>query len=248
VALVLHYHADMAVEDVAHHLDAPLGTVKSWLHRGREALAGALAMEAPAVSAPAVEEIVKRGRVRQRVRLAAVTASAAIVLAVLLAIFTVVRPTASHMPVSPKPSSAGCPSGQVPVSLIVPAEEQVQVNVFNSTATVNLAAGVAGDLRNRKLDVGTIGDDPGDYANVVAALRYGPKAVGAAHLLRAYLINNNVTLEFDIDRQTSDVDLVVGGLFRQLATPSEMRQNIARLGRPTLPPGTCQGAEGEAGS
>lgn len=38
-ALVLHYLADMPVAEVAHREGVAEGTVKSWLHRGRAALA-----------------------------------------------------------------------------------------------------------------------------------------------------------------------------------------------------------------
>jgi RNA polymerase sigma-70 factor (ECF subfamily) len=41
-AMVLHYLADLSVEDVARELSAPVGTVKSWLSRGRANLASAL--------------------------------------------------------------------------------------------------------------------------------------------------------------------------------------------------------------
>jgi RNA polymerase sigma-70 factor, ECF subfamily len=41
-AIVLHYLVDMPVEEVARTLLVPVGTVKSWLARGRRALAGAL--------------------------------------------------------------------------------------------------------------------------------------------------------------------------------------------------------------
>lgn len=41
-ALVLHYLMDLPVADVAHELEAPVGTVKSWLHRGRAQLAAEL--------------------------------------------------------------------------------------------------------------------------------------------------------------------------------------------------------------
>jgi RNA polymerase sigma-70 factor (ECF subfamily) len=40
--MVLHYLADLSVEDVARELSAPVGTVKSWLSRGRANLASAL--------------------------------------------------------------------------------------------------------------------------------------------------------------------------------------------------------------
>jgi len=41
-AIVLHYLVGMPVEEVARTLSVPGGTVKSWLARGRRALAGAL--------------------------------------------------------------------------------------------------------------------------------------------------------------------------------------------------------------
>jgi RNA polymerase sigma-70 factor (ECF subfamily) len=44
-AVVLHYLADKSVADVAAEEGVPIGTVKSWLHRGRLALAGLLGEE-----------------------------------------------------------------------------------------------------------------------------------------------------------------------------------------------------------
>lgn len=41
-AVVLHYVADLSVADIARQEGVPDGTVKSWLHRGRAALAVAL--------------------------------------------------------------------------------------------------------------------------------------------------------------------------------------------------------------
>nr|WP_246001540.1 hypothetical protein [Allorhizocola rhizosphaerae] len=72
----------------------------------------------------------------------------------------------------------------------------------------------------------------------MAIIRYGPRTIGAAHLLNAYILNE-ATMDFDITRTTDTVDLVVGGRYRQLATPTQMRQAIAIIGRPKLPPGTC---------
>lgn len=40
--LVLHHMADRSVEDIAAEMERPVGTVKSWLSRGRSALADAL--------------------------------------------------------------------------------------------------------------------------------------------------------------------------------------------------------------
>jgi RNA polymerase sigma-70 factor (ECF subfamily) len=40
--VVLHHLADMSLVDIAEQEGVPIGTVKSWLHRGREALAAQL--------------------------------------------------------------------------------------------------------------------------------------------------------------------------------------------------------------
>lgn len=45
IAMVLHYFQDRALSEVAQLMDAPEGTVKSWLHRGKAALARALGQE-----------------------------------------------------------------------------------------------------------------------------------------------------------------------------------------------------------
>ncbi len=42
-AIVMHYLADMTLAEIAEREGVPVGTVKSWLHRGRSALAAALA-------------------------------------------------------------------------------------------------------------------------------------------------------------------------------------------------------------
>ncbi len=44
--MVLHYLADQSVAEIAAQEGVPVGTVKSWLHRGRNALAGLLEEEA----------------------------------------------------------------------------------------------------------------------------------------------------------------------------------------------------------
>ncbi|WP_373872937.1 SigE family RNA polymerase sigma factor [Actinoplanes palleronii] len=46
-ALVLHYLADMPVTEVAHRCGVAEGTVKSWLHRGRAAMATQLNLTEP---------------------------------------------------------------------------------------------------------------------------------------------------------------------------------------------------------
>jgi RNA polymerase sigma-70 factor (ECF subfamily) len=50
-AIVLHHLVDLPIADVAHEMRVAVGTVKSWLHRGRAALAAQLAEAAPDSSA-----------------------------------------------------------------------------------------------------------------------------------------------------------------------------------------------------
>lgn len=45
--MVLHFHLDLPLPDVADVLDIPVGTAKSRLHRGLQTLRAALAAEAP---------------------------------------------------------------------------------------------------------------------------------------------------------------------------------------------------------
>jgi RNA polymerase sigma-70 factor (ECF subfamily) len=50
-ALSLHYLFDMSVDQIAAETGSPVGTVKSWLHRGRAELAAVLT-EAPLAASP----------------------------------------------------------------------------------------------------------------------------------------------------------------------------------------------------
>lgn len=45
IAVILHYFQDRSVAEIAQVLEAPEGTVKSWLHRARGALASQLGVE-----------------------------------------------------------------------------------------------------------------------------------------------------------------------------------------------------------
>lgn len=83
-ALVLHHIMDLPVNEVAEHFQVPVGTVKSWLHRGRAALADDLRIDVgSAITAPPVERVKRRSRTRVAVAvaLALMTAGAGIYLA-----------------------------------------------------------------------------------------------------------------------------------------------------------------------
>jgi RNA polymerase sigma-70 factor, ECF subfamily len=56
VVLVLHYLADLSVDQIAADLGCPAGSVKAWLSRGRAALAAAVRETAAPDSAPGVND------------------------------------------------------------------------------------------------------------------------------------------------------------------------------------------------
>ncbi|HZM82071.1 MAG TPA: SigE family RNA polymerase sigma factor [Candidatus Limnocylindrales bacterium] len=81
-AIVLHYLVDLPLAEVAEQMRAPVGTVKSWLHRGRTALAEELRIDfREAVVPPGAEQVFKTVKNRSRVR-----TTAALLLVVMLVI------------------------------------------------------------------------------------------------------------------------------------------------------------------
>jgi hypothetical protein len=167
-------------------------------------------------------------------RVRALTIVAVLVLGALVAVYLAVSRDSSTAT-----ADEGCPEGSVPANLELPRVQDVTINVYNGTDQVGLAGRIGEDFANRDFQVLDRRDDPeGVEVEDVAVLRYGPEAVGAAHVLQAYFLNDAVE-QFDIERVGPVVDVVVGARFRQLATPTEVNQSIAALGHPVAPPGTC---------
>jgi hypothetical protein len=132
----------------------------------------------------------------------------------------------------------GCPPDHVLADTRLPENKDVKINVMNATSQPGLGEQVAADFRNREFTV--VNPPTNDKRRVegVAVLRYGPKTVGAAQLLRAYFLDEAET-EFDIERTDDIVDVVIGQKYRQLGTVTEVNQSIGQLGEPELPKGTC---------
>lgn len=143
---------------------------------------------------------------------------------------------------SATPEARGCAEDAVVADLRLPVPEEVKLRVFNATDKADLAKSVGEAFENRKFQVVERAADPkAKRVDAVAVLRYGPKAVGAAWLVRAYFLNEAKT-EFDINRTDDFVDVVIGTRFRQLATTTEKNQALGQVGNPILPEGTCSGA------
>ncbi|WBB77122.1 LytR C-terminal domain-containing protein [Micromonospora sp. WMMD1128] len=134
-------------------------------------------------------------------------------------------------------TAAGCPDGWPLVDLRLREQKDVKINVYNATDEAGRASGVADDFRNRKFQVKKVGNEKKEVDGV-AVLRFGPKGVGSAHLLRAYFLNNAERV-FQPDRKDDTVDVVLGNGFQQLATTTEVNQSLGDLGAPEAPPETC---------
>lgn len=134
-------------------------------------------------------------------------------------------------------ASTDCPAGWPRANIKLPAPKEVKIKIFNATDTDGLAAQVTEDFKNRKFITQKPGPNP-KVVNEVAVLRYGPKAVGGAHLLRAYFLNEAI-ISYDAKRTDDVVDVVIGADFKQLATTTEVNQALVELGQPQLPAEAC---------
>lgn len=169
-----------------------------------------------------------------RVR-ALVVVGALVVFALIFVVFAMVRDTQGG-----RSTAQACPEGWALANLTLHEPKDVKINVYNATDSPGLATSIAGDFGNRKFQVLEKGNDPQKKGvDGVAVLRYGPKAIGSAHLLRAYFLDE-ARPEYDPNREDDVVDVVIGTGFKQLATTTEVNQSLARLGgKPELPPQTC---------
>jgi hypothetical protein len=201
-----------------------------------EAIINRVAAAMPAVDWPSADAIRREARVGRRRRVVTFTLAAVVALggvaATAFAVVTPPRPPDLHLAGAPQ-----CPNGLVPVNLDLPEIDRISLNIYNGTERADLAQEVAADLRMRRFTVIKIGQARESYPDV-AMIRFGPKAVGAAWVMRAFFLNAADT-EFDPGRDTDTVDIVLGDGFLQLATRTEVNQSIAANGRPQAPAGTC---------
>ncbi|MFG1676743.1 LytR C-terminal domain-containing protein [Micromonospora sp. NPDC049282] len=156
-------------------------------------------------------------------------------LAVIALVFVVVAVVRDSQ--SKAGTAAGCPDGWPLVDLRLREQKDVKINVYNATDEAGRAGSVADDFRNRKFQVKKVGNEK-KAVDGVAVLRFGPKGVGSAHLLRAYFLND-AEQAFQPDRKDDTVDVVLGNGFQQLATTTEVNQSLGDLGAPEAPAQTC---------
>jgi RNA polymerase sigma-70 factor (sigma-E family) len=110
-AIVLHYLVDMPLADVAAQMGVPLGTVKSWLHRGRTALAEDLRVDLDnAVVPPGAEQVFKTTKKRHRVR---TTAALVLLMVVVFGVVALTQTVKRHPEPNPIESPTPVPSSTV---------------------------------------------------------------------------------------------------------------------------------------
>jgi hypothetical protein len=166
---------------------------------------------------------------------------ALIFVAILFVTAGVVVLTAIDKDTQTKPKAAGCKQGEIPANITMPEREQVTINVFNGTNHNGLAEQIGGEFKNRGFNVGkmeTAAD--GKQYDGIAVITYGAQGIGAAWLVSAYFLVDEADMHFDRAREGSDVDVLLGNKFQQLATSTEVNQSIAAKGSPQLEPGTCK--------
>jgi hypothetical protein len=145
----------------------------------------------------------------------------------------------------PNTAVATCGPGDVPANIALPKDPtSISVNVFNAGGPDGAARGAAEQFKERKFQVKTVDNATGvKVENGIALLRYGPKAYGAAWLVKAYFLDSPVGSKvqdgFDIKRTDDTIDVIIGPGFEQLATYSEQRDALSQMTRPSPPPGTC---------
>ncbi len=166
-----------------------------------------------------------------RVRALVIVGTLAVV-ALVFVVIAVVRDTQSNAG-----TAEGCPEDWPRADVTLRDHKDVKIRVYNGTDRPGLAASVGDDFRNRDFQVEKEANEKKQIDDV-AVLRYGPKGVGSAHLLRAYFLGN-AALEYDVERPDDVVDVVLGNGFQQLATTTEVNQSIGDLGAPVAPPGSC---------
>ncbi|GIH02200.1 hypothetical protein Rhe02_02670 [Rhizocola hellebori] len=130
-AVVLHYMMDVPLAEVAQQVGAPVGTVKSWLHRSRSMLARELAEQIRQnVTVPPTDSLQRRAA--QHKTRAVVTAAVVVALVVLGAVaWQVLGPNRSMPTVVPTPTPTPTPSA--PTGLIR------KVDWVNATIDVDAA-------------------------------------------------------------------------------------------------------------
>jgi len=135
---------------------------------------------------------------------------------------------------------ASCAVSSYLLDLTLPATHTIEVSVLDGAGGAQRAESAADQLRGRGFEIVRTGvaSSPRFHITETAQLMYGPSAVGAAQVLKAF-VDGRVAMLFDPDRTDRTVDIVIGASFGRLRTLPEANQALAKAGPPTAPPTVC---------
>lgn len=138
----------------------------------------------------------------------------------------------------------GCPEGYIRANITLLEPKDIKIKVFNASDLTGAGSQVSEEFKNRGFQTQKPENNK-KSVDEVAVLRFGPKTVGAAQLLKAYFLNDAIP-QYDAKRTNDIVDVVIGTQFQQLATTTEVNQSLAGIGEPSLPPGACPATRAKA--
>lgn len=114
-----------------------------------------------------------------------------------------------------------------------PANENINVSVYNSTDQGGLAATVADQLRERGYNIKEIGNRSLNNNSSAAVIVSGPEGYANAYNLQQTIANTDY---LEDDRTGGTVDVVLGRGFVGLVSPENVDQSSGALSCPRLSP------------
>ena len=188
---------------------------------------------------PAASSIRARGKRRARRQRAVGVAAVATVVALAGGGFALSANSPSGTTVvggSPQPS---CVTPAGPVDLTLPnSPGEVSLQVVDATGQPQRSTDLADQLRTRGFAVSSGPAAGSGQSTTTTVIAYGPGAIGAASLLKAY-VDGPVSMILVPDRAGRTVDLVLGEPEVRLHSPTEVNQTLVQAGEPTLPAELC---------
>ncbi|GAA0296211.1 LytR C-terminal domain-containing protein [Streptomyces polychromogenes] len=142
-------------------------------------------------------------------------------------------PTASATPAKAAPG----PAASAAPAVALPQPGQITVNVYNATPRAGLAKAVGDELKKRGFTIGHVGNAPADFDKKVPGpgiLLGSPRTDKAAYSVLGTQLTG-VTQQTDT-REGADIDLILGGSFKELNTKEDADKALAVLANPAPAP------------
>ncbi|MBA8943790.1 hypothetical protein FHS33_002196 [Streptomyces calvus] len=147
--------------------------------------------------------------------------------------------------VSATGTKAACAAGPSPTASAKPLPEPgaITVNVLNATTRSGLAQKTADELKKRGFRIGEVANATKEYDKKVkgTGVLLGPAAALDTSLRVLATQLADAERRTDAARKGSEVDLVIGDAFKQLATKADADRALTALARPepTSAPKNC---------